>query len=108
MSHPQFVNREDELELLRSRFDRETADLLVVYGRRRLGKSALVREAIGERDDAVYWQATEETAAVQLETSSKRPARRFPSSRISNATGRQCCERSASRILSLSSMSFHT
>ncbi|NGM71546.1 ATP-binding protein [Natronolimnobius sp. AArcel1] len=67
MSHPQFVNREDELELLRSRFDRETADLLVVYGRRRLGKSALVREAIGDRDDAVYWQATEETAAVQLE-----------------------------------------
>lgn len=67
MSHPQFVNREDELELLRSRFDRETADLLVVYGRRRLGKSALVREAVGDRDDAVYWQATEETAAVQLE-----------------------------------------
>lgn len=66
MAHPQFVNREDELELLRSRFDSETAELLVIYGRRRLGKSALVREAIQGRDDAVYWQATEETPDVQL------------------------------------------
>jgi len=61
-----FVNREDELKLLESRFRRDTADLLVIYGRRRLGKSALVREAIKDHDDVVYWQATEETADVQL------------------------------------------
>ncbi|WP_058828449.1 ATP-binding protein [Haloferax sp. Q22] len=66
MSRPSFVNRDDELSFLRSRFDRETAELLVIYGRRRLGKSALVREAIHDRDDAVYWQATEETPDVQL------------------------------------------
>ncbi|RDZ43730.1 ATPase [Haloferax sp. Atlit-19N] len=66
MSRPSFVNRDDELSFLRSRFDRETAELLVIYGRRRLGKSALVREAIRGRDDAVYWQATEETPDVQL------------------------------------------
>ncbi|WP_042665101.1 ATP-binding protein [Haloferax sp. ATB1] len=66
MSRPSFVNRDDELSFLRSRFDRDTAELLVIYGRRRLGKSALVREAIRDRDDAVYWQATEETPDVQL------------------------------------------
>ncbi|KTG25148.1 AAA family ATPase, partial [Haloferax profundi] len=66
MKQPRFVDRDDELELLTSRFDRNTAELLVVYGRRRLGKSALVREAIRDRDDAVYWQATEETPEVQL------------------------------------------
>ncbi|MFC6863082.1 ATP-binding protein [Halomicroarcula sp. GCM10025817] len=66
MSRPSFVNRHDELDLLRSRFESETAELVVIYGRRRLGKSALVREAIKDRTDAVYWQATEETAAVQL------------------------------------------
>ncbi|ELZ83568.1 ATPase (AAA+ superfamily) protein [Haloferax gibbonsii ATCC 33959] len=66
MSRPAFVNRDDELSFLRSRFDRDTAELLVIYGRRRLGKSALVREAIRDRDDAVYWQATEETPDVQL------------------------------------------
>jgi len=66
MARPQFVNRDDELDLLYSRFGRDEADLIVIYGRRRLGKSALVREAIGDRDDAVYWQATEETSEAQL------------------------------------------
>lgn len=61
-----FVDREDELALLDARFEADSAELLVVYGRRRLGKSALVREAIRDRDDAVYWQATEETPDVQL------------------------------------------
>lgn len=67
MDQRQFVDRDAELDLLESRFDRDTADLIVVYGRRRLGKSELVREAIRGRDDAVYWQATEETPSVQLE-----------------------------------------
>ena len=66
MARPQFVNRDDELDLLYSRFGRDEADLIVIYGRRRLGKSALVREAISDRDDAVYWQATEETSEAQL------------------------------------------
>src|SRR6056297_844256 len=66
MAYPRFVNREDELEMLHSRFESDTAEFLVVYGRRRLGKSALVREATQGRDDAIYWQATEETQDVQL------------------------------------------
>ncbi len=66
MTNPRFVNRETELDLLASRFERDTAELIVVYGRRRLGKSALVREAIQGRDDAIYWQATEETSDAQL------------------------------------------
>ena len=66
MTQQQFVNREDELETLRTAFQSEAADLLVIYGRRRLGKSALVREATADVDDAVYWQATEETPEVQL------------------------------------------
>lgn len=52
--------------MLESAFGSQKSELLVVYGRRRLGKSALVREAIRNRDDAIYWQATEETAPVQL------------------------------------------
>ena len=61
-----FVDRKDELELLDSRFESDSAELLVIYGRRRLGKSALVREAVRDRENAIYWQATEETAAAQL------------------------------------------
>lgn len=78
MSRPHFVNREDELEMLRSRFRRDTADLLVIYGRRRLGKSALVREAIQDQDDAVYWQATEETPEAQLSNFVDTASETFP------------------------------
>ncbi|QSW99961.1 ATP-binding protein [Haloterrigena alkaliphila] len=78
MAHPRFIDREDELELLRSRFERDAAELLVVYGRRRLGKSALVREAIRDREDAVYWQATEETPAAQLENFVETASETFP------------------------------
>jgi len=66
MTPPRFVDRVDELDLLKSRFENDTAELVVIYGRRRLGKSALVREAIRGRQDAVYWQAAEETSDVQL------------------------------------------
>ncbi|WP_227355791.1 ATP-binding protein [Haladaptatus salinisoli] len=66
MVQPRFVNRETELDTLQSRFRSDAAELLVIYGRRRLGKSALVREAIQDADDAVYWQATEETPEAQL------------------------------------------
>jgi len=66
MSPPTFVDREAELETLRSRFRSDQAELIIVYGRRRLGKSALVREAIAETDEGIYWQATEETSEVQV------------------------------------------
>lgn len=66
MPPPTFVDREAELETLRSRFRSNQAELVIVYGRRRLGKSALVREAIDEIDEGIYWQATEETSEVQL------------------------------------------
>ncbi|MFB6235194.1 MAG: ATP-binding protein [Halopenitus sp.] len=66
MEAPPFVNRREELDTFSSRFKSDSAELIVIYGRRRLGKSALVRKAIEDREDAVYWQATEETPDVQL------------------------------------------
>lgn len=78
MTRPRFVNRKDELEMLHSRFESDVAELLVVYGRRRLGKSALVRKAIQDRDDAIYWQATEETPEVQLTNFVETATETFP------------------------------
>lgn len=66
MARPRFVNRETELDTLQARFQSDTPELLVIYGRRRLGKSALVREIIRDDDNAVYWQATEQTPEAQL------------------------------------------
>nr|WP_254522669.1 ATP-binding protein [Natrinema caseinilyticum] len=65
MVPPRFVDRDDEHDLLESRFENDNAELVVVYGRRRLGKSALVREAVHGCQDATYWQATERTPDVQ-------------------------------------------
>jgi len=39
-----FVGRKEELALLRALFDKRTASMIVVYGRRRVGKSRLVEE----------------------------------------------------------------
>lgn len=66
MPESTFVDREAELETLTDSFHSDSAELVVIYGRRRLGKSALVREAVRDLDDAIYWQATEETSEVQL------------------------------------------
>jgi AAA+ ATPase superfamily predicted ATPase len=66
MEEPGFINRQEELTTLSSGFGSDSSELIIIYGRRRLGKSALVRKAIEEREDAVYWQASEETSDVQL------------------------------------------
>lgn len=61
MSRVGFVNRETELSRLKAAFESDQAELVVVYGRRRVGKSELVQHAVRDRDDAVYHQATETT-----------------------------------------------
>lgn len=62
-----FVDRREELERLTACYESERAAFVVIYGRRRLGKSELVRQSIVDRDDAVYYQAIESTAQNQLE-----------------------------------------
>ncbi|MCU4742510.1 ATP-binding protein [Natronoglomus mannanivorans] len=63
----EFVDRERELEQLTACYESDRAEFVVLYGRRRLGKSELARQTIADRDDAVYYQAIESTAQNQLE-----------------------------------------
>jgi len=63
----EFVDREAELERLTERYESDDAEMIVLYGRRRLGKSELVRQSIEDREDAVYYQSVESTAQNQLE-----------------------------------------
>ncbi len=63
----QFVDRNLELDQLTDCYESETAEFIVIYGRRRLGKSELVRQSIDDRDGAIYYQAVESTAPNQLE-----------------------------------------
>ncbi|WP_290812761.1 ATP-binding protein [Halovivax sp.] len=62
-----FVNREDELSRLRGCYESDDAELVVLFGRRRLGKTKLVQHSLADRDDAVVYQATETTSQVQLD-----------------------------------------
>src|SRR6056297_1453756 len=74
-----FVDRDVELDQLTDCYESETADFVVIYGRRRLGKSELVRQSIKDRDDAVYYQAVESTAPNQLEQFVDTVTAQFPS-----------------------------
>ncbi|MFC6941188.1 ATP-binding protein [Salinirubellus sp. GCM10025818] len=74
-----FVDRETELDRLTDCYESDTADFVVIYGRRRLGKSELVRQSIADRDDAVYYQAVESTAQNQLEQFVETATAQFPS-----------------------------
>ena len=74
-----FVDRDVELKQLTDCYESETADFVVLYGRRRLGKSELVRQSIANRDDAVYYQAVESTAQNQLEQFVGTATAQFPS-----------------------------
>ena len=65
MNH--FVNRKDELSLLRGCYESDNAEMIVIFGRRRLGKTQLVQHSLSDRDDAVVYQATETTTQIQLD-----------------------------------------
>lgn len=75
----EFIDRDVELDQLRNCYESETADFVVIYGRRRLGKSELVRRSIANRDDAVYYQAVESTAPNQREQFVETATAQFPS-----------------------------
>ncbi len=60
-----FIGRETELEALRRELGRGRPSLLVVLGRRRVGKSRLLIEAVSRRP-SIYYQATKVAASMSL------------------------------------------
>ncbi|WP_137290852.1 ATP-binding protein [Natronorubrum halophilum] len=62
-----FVDRENELSRLRGCYESDDAEMIVIFGRRRLGKTQLVQHSLSGRDDAVIYQATETTSQIQLD-----------------------------------------
>lgn len=61
-----FVGRQSELASLRDEFAAQRPSLIVVYGRRRVGKSQLIQEAIRGRPH-VFYQATRVESSLNLE-----------------------------------------
>lgn len=53
-----FVDRQDELKFLENAYDSGRAELIIVYGRRRVGKTELVKKSIEKREH-IYFFAEE-------------------------------------------------
>ena len=53
-----FVGRTGELEKIRKQLDRSDSSIVLVYGRRRIGKTELIRTSLGERR-AVFFEGLE-------------------------------------------------
>ncbi len=70
-----FLDREAELELLEDHLGRRGAGLFVLYGRRRIGKTALLEQVVGSRDGAAYHVATRSTITDELSRISRTLAR---------------------------------
>ncbi len=57
-----FIDREQEMETLQSEYERKGSALVVLYGRRRVGKTTLITEFIKEKK-ALFFLASEESEA---------------------------------------------
>lgn len=61
-----FVGRKKELEILDQEYKTATASFIVVYGRRRIGKTRLIEEFLADKPDQIYYLAADETDTLQL------------------------------------------
>lgn len=57
-----FVDREQEMEDLQNEYERDGSALVILYGRRRVGKTTLISEFIKDKN-ALFFLASEETEA---------------------------------------------
>jgi AAA+ ATPase superfamily predicted ATPase len=62
----EFIDRESELAMLRDHLTRPGAGMLVVYGRRRIGKTALLEQAILGLPRTAYHVGTRSTVVEEL------------------------------------------
>lgn len=61
-----FVDRHNELYTLQHEYERESSSMVIIYGRRRVGKTELIRHFIQDKP-SIYFLATEESEAMNRE-----------------------------------------
>ena len=60
-----FINREQELKVLNEKWQSKTAQFFIIYGKRRVGKTELIKQFIQDKP-AIYFLADKRTTADQL------------------------------------------
>lgn len=64
--HPTFVNRREEVKGLNESYDQKGSDLFIIYGRRRIGKTTLVKK-FSEDKPSFYFLAKRQDFSLELE-----------------------------------------
>ena len=67
----EFINRENELDLLHRLYREEQSHFVVLYGKRRVGKTALIKE-FSKGLPHVYFLADKTTEKMQLQSLSEK------------------------------------
>ena len=60
-----FVNRSKEIQRIRTTLELEKSNLIVVYGRRRCGKSTLIKKLLTDKN--IYFSADLREKSLQIE-----------------------------------------
>lgn len=61
-----FIGREKELKELKERYNSNKSEFIIVYGRRRLGKTSLIKHSLPKK--SVYFLLTQEKSLINLES----------------------------------------
>lgn len=60
-----FINRNNELEFLNNEYNQKRSSFIVIYGRRRIGKTALIRQFIKDKP-SIYFLGSEEMESQNI------------------------------------------
>lgn len=78
-----FIDRKKELEFLNSEYQKKESSLVILYGRRRIGKTSLIKE-FGKNKDMIYFLATEESEKQNIEVFQKLVAENLKNNLLSS------------------------
>ncbi|KUE74252.1 hypothetical protein AUQ37_00005, partial [Candidatus Methanomethylophilus sp. 1R26] len=62
----EFIGRKEELSILEDEYGKRSS-LVIIYGRRRVGKTALIDNFLRNKVNSIYFLATEESSPLNLE-----------------------------------------
>ena len=78
-----FIDRKNELDFLNREYQKKESSLIILYGRRRIGKTSLIKE-FGKDKDMIYLLATEESELQNMVTFKNLVAKNLKNSLLEN------------------------
>ena len=65
MEYNRLIDRKAETDRITEALKRENTQFIVIYGRRRIGKSTLIKYLVNSQEQAIYFLSDTSTEAVQ-------------------------------------------